>query len=762
MKDKSAAPGSKSDDNPAMTAFIDALMSKMTLQEKLGQLNLVTSNIPVEQDRADDIRAGRVGGMLGGLDKCTFGVNGPRALREIQEIAVKETRLGIPLLFAYDVIHGHQTVFPIPLALSCSWDMEHVRTSARMAAREASASGLNWVFSPMLDIGRDPRWGRIAEGAGEDPYLGSEIARAMIHGLQGDDLSHPESVMACIKHFVAYGAAEGGRDYNNADMSPTRLHDIYLPPFVAAVEAGAASAMMSFSAVNGMPCHADEDLLGRFLDGVFKVSDFNAIPEMIAHGLGDENGQINEADPLETLSERALRAGVHMDMMGKGYITRLEASLAAGRISQQHVDDACRAVLEVKYKLGLFADPFARFDEDRAARNLFAPEYRDAARTVAAESCVLLKNQGGVLPLATSGITVAVVGPLADDRKNILGPWSFQGDSSKAVTVVDGIRNVAGPGVTLLHAKGANITEDRRMVELLNFSGPKVEIDPRSPDEMIAEAVAAAQAADVVVAVLGEAAEMSGEAASRLDIGIPENQRDLLKALKKTGKPVVLVTMNGRPLTLPWENENVAAILVAWFGGCEAGNAIADLLFGARNPCGKLSTTWPRHVGQVPQSYYHANTGRPGNPQEDPGKYTTRCYLDGSSQPLFPFGFGLSYTSFAYGPLQADKTELAGDDVLTVSAVVTNTGTREGCEIVQMYVTDPVASVVRPVKLLRGFQKIALHPGEQRTVTFTVTTTDLEFHDAQLQRVWEPGRFVIGIGPNSDDLRTIDVRWHKP
>lgn len=748
-------------DTSAMTAFLDGLMAKMSLPEKLGQLNLVTSNIPIEQNRVEEIRNGRVGGMLGGLDKCTFGVNGPKALHHIQKIAVEESRLGIPLLFAYDVIHGHQTVFPIPLALSCSWDLQHVESSARMAAREASASGLNWVFSPMVDIGRDPRWGRIAEGSGEDPYLGSEIAKAMIRGLQGNDLSNPDSVMACIKHFVGYGAAESGRDYNNADMSLTRLHDVYLPPFLAAVEAGAGSAMMSFSAVNGLPSHADQDLLGRFLPGVLKVSDFNGIPEMISHGLGDEDGQIDEEDPLQTLSERALRAGVQMDMMGWGYISRLETALAAGRITQQQIDAACRAILEAKYKLGLFADPFARFDEQRAARDILAPEYRVAARKVAAECCVLLKNQDDLLPLAKSGVTLAVVGPLADDRKNVLGPWSFQGDGDKAVSVLEGIGNVAGSGVTTIHAKGANITEDRRMVELLNFAGHKVELDPRSPAILIAEAVAAAQAADVVVAVLGEAAEMSGESASRLDIGLPENQRDLLKALHATGKPIVLVTMNGRPLTLPWEQEHIPAILVTWFGGHEAGNAIADLLFGDRNPCGKLTTTWPRHVGQVPLTYQHANTGRPGNPDQDPGKYSTRCYLDGSSKPLFPFGFGLSYTSFTYGPVTADKTTLADDDTLTISIPITNTGRRAGQEIVQLYLTDPVASLVQPVKSLRGFQKIALQPGEAQTVSFTITTKDLEFHDAQLRRIWEPGKFTIAIGPNSDDTQSLDVHWSK-
>lgn len=747
-------------DPRAMAAFIDALMAKMTLQEKLGQMNLLTTNVPMDDNRAEDIRVGLAGGVLGGLDKISFGVNGPEGLRRIQEVAVKESRLGIPLLLAFDVIHGHQTVFPIPLALSCSWDLDHVENTARTAAREASASGINWVFSPMVDIGRDPRWGRIAESSGEDPYLGSQIARAMIRGLQGGDLSRPDSVLACVKHFAGYGAAEGGRDYNNADMSPTRLHDFYLPPFAAAVEEGAGSAMPSFAAVNGIPSHADRDLMEQFLGGVLKVSDFNGIPEMIAHGLGDEQGQINEDDPLETLTERSLRAGVQMDMMGKGFISRLEKSLAEGRVTQQQIDDACRAVLEAKYKLGLFDDPFARFDAARLERDVLRPEYRAAARQVAAECCVLLKNDNALLPLPKQG-TIAVIGPLADDQKNILGPWSFQGDSGTAVSVLEGLRMAVGEKAQIVHAKGANIIENRRMVELANFAGPKVSVDPRSPIDMMTEAVETARSADVVVAVLGEAAEMSGEAASRMDIGLPENQRDLLKALVQTGKPIVLVTMNGRPLTLSWEAETIPAILVSWFGGAEAGNAIADLLFGDRVPCGKLSTTWPRHVGQVPLSYYHDTTGRPGNPQEDPGKYTTRCYLDGSSEPLFPFGFGLSYTRFEYGDVLVDKAELVGDDVLTVSVSVRNSGACAGKEVVQLYVTDPVASRVRPVKLLRGFTKVALQPGEERQISFTLTPRDLEFHDAQLHRIWEAGRFIIGVGPNSRDTQTVSVRWSK-
>ncbi|MCR4377873.1 MAG: beta-glucosidase BglX [Rhodospirillales bacterium] len=742
-----------------MKTAIDALMAKMTLGEKLGQLNLVTSNVPIDPERADDVRAGRVGGMLGGLFPCTFGVDGPSGLRQIQEIAVHESRLGIPLLLGFDVIHGHQTVFPIPLAQSCSWDLDHIQAGARIAAREASASGLNWAFSPMVDIARDPRWGRVAEGAGEDPYLGSRVAEAMVRGLQGEDLAAADSIMACVKHFVGYGAVEGGRDYNNADMSPARLHDIYLPPFLAAVEAGAGSAMLSFSALNGLPSHADRNLMEQCLSGVLKVSDFDAIPEMIAHGLGDENGQIDEDDPLQTLTERALRAGVQMDMMGHGYTTRLEKALAAGRVTEAEIDSACRAVLEAKWKLGLFAEPFARFDPERETRDILTTGHRTVARDVAADCCVLLKNDGDLLPLKRSGLNLAVVGPLADDRWNILGPWSFQGNPDHAVSILDGIRNVGGDDVRIQCAKGANVTEDRRMVELLNFAGPKVSIDPRSPADLIAEAVSAAQDADVVVAVLGEAAEMSGEAASRLDIGIPENQRDLLMALHRTGKPIVLVTLNGRPLTLPWEAQNIPAILVSWFGGSESGNAVAELLFGIRAPSGKLTTTWPRHVGQVPLSYDRPTTGRPGDPGQDPGKYSTRCYLDGPSTPLFPFGFGLSYTTFAYGPVTVDKAEPCDDEILTVCVDVTNTGGRAGREVVQMYVTDPVASMVRPGKMLKGFQKISLEAGETKTVTFTLSRQDLQFHNQNLDLVWEPGRFVIGVGPHAQDVRTVTVRW---
>ncbi|GEO82884.1 beta-glucosidase BglX [Pararhodospirillum oryzae] len=748
-------------DDAATTSFVDGLMARLSLAEKLGQLNLLTASLPIGKERADEIRAGRVGGLLGGLFPCSFGVGGPRALREVQEIAVHESRLGIPLLLAYDVIHGHQTVFPIPLALSCAWDMAVVETAARWAAREASAQGLNWVFSPMVDIGRDPRWGRIAEGPGEDPYLGACVARAMVKGLQGDDLRQPDTVMACVKHFVGYGAAEGGRDYNNADMSPARLREVYLPPFQAAVAAGAGSAMLSFLALNGMPSHADAALIEECLGGLLTVSDFDGIPEMIAHGLGDEEGRIDEADPLQTLAERSLRAGVHMDMMGHAYATRLEAALAAGRVTQAHIDAACRAVLRAKVRLGLFDDPFARFDEARAARTVHAPEARAAARAAAAQSCVLLQNKGDLLPLPRQTLNLAVIGPLADDTANILGPWSFQGDPGTAVSVLEGIRQAAGPGVRVAHARGANITDDPRMLELANFAGPRVVNDPRPPETLIAEAVAVASAADVVVAVMGEASEMSGEAASRQDLGLPGGQRRLLEALHDTGTPIVLVVMNGRPLTLSWETDHLPALLVAWFGGCEAGAAIAELLFGDRAPSGRLSTTWPRQVGQIPLSYDHASTGRPGDPKADPGKYSTRCYLDGPSTPLFPFGFGLGYTTFAYDDLAVDKATAVGADTVMVSVRVTNTGSRAGQETVQLYVGDPVASVVRPVRRLRGFQKIPLEPGEARRVSFEVTTRDLEFFHPTRGWGWEAGAFLLGIGPHAEATQTVRVDWRK-
>ena len=746
-----------------MTSCVSNLLSQMTLEEKFGQLNLLCTNAPASTEIEEKITTGAVGGLFGDFLGGSFGITGPQPLRKMQELAVEGSRLRIPLLLGFDVIHGHRTIFPIPLGSSCSWNMDHVRTIAHISAIEASANGLNWVFSPMLDIG-DPRWGRVAEGGGEDPYLGARIAEAAISGYQGNKLSNPDSVMACAKHFIGYGSAEGGRDYNSANMSLARLHNTYLPPFMAAAKAGVGSVMMSLNRVNDLPSHANGNLIKRFLRKACKfhslvTADFDAISELSKFGLGDENGQRDD-NPLKTASIRALKAGVQIDMMSQGYISTLAAAVAEGRIEIAQVDDACRTVLEMKYKLGLFDDPYRGCTLERHARSILTPEHRSAAREIAGDSCVLLKNEKSLLPLRLTSGAIAVVGPLADDRWNILGPWSYAGDPKHSISVLEGIKNMVGDKTEVRYAKGANITNDPTIAQRLNFAGKKVEIDSRSSKELICEAVAAAKNAEIVIAVLGEAAEMSGESASRMDIGIPQDQRALLKALAKTGKPIILVLMNGRPLTLQWEHENIPAILETWFPGTEGGNAIADILFGIRNPSGKLTMTFPRHVGQIPLRYDHKKTGRPSHERFE--KYSTNCYLDGQSDPLYQFGHGLSYTSFSYSEATAKNECLMGEsDKLDVSVTVRNTGTRFGEETVQLYITDPCASIPRPEIELKGFQKIKLQPGEAKAVTFTITPDDLKFYNEKLQHIWEPGEFIIGIGPNAHDLKIMSVNWKK-
>ncbi|MGZ9097517.1 MAG: beta-glucosidase BglX [Micavibrio sp.] len=733
-----------------MMHFIDALMNRMTLDEKIGQLNLLApgSNINtgavVNTDVEQKIRAGLAGGM--------FGIRSPGAIRQAQQMAVEESRLGIPLIFGSDVIHGHETIFPIPLGLSCTWDMALIEKSARIAATEASADGLNWVFSPMVDIARDPRWGRIAEGAGEDPFLGSRIAEAMIRGYQGNDLAATDTVMACVKHFALYGAAEGGRDYNSVDMSPLLMKEIYLPPFEAAIRAGAASLMTAFNDINGTPATAHKKLIGDILrrDWGFSglvVSDYTGVNEMTPHGLG----------PLEKVSALALRAGVDMDMVGEGFLTTLKKSLAKGVVSEVQIDQACRRVLEAKWKLGLFGDPYQYLSEERAAQKIMTAENRQDARDMVARSCVLLKNDHQTLPLPKTG-TIALIGPLANDRKNMLGTWAISGDPEKCISVLDGMRNVAGPGVTIHYAKGANIVDDPQMAERLNVFGPIVEIDTRPPEQLIAEALDVAAKSDIIVAVLGEAKEHSGESASRSEIGIPKAQRPLLEALAATGKPVVLLIMSGRPLTLEWENDHVAAMVVGWFGGTESGNGMADVLFGNHNPSGKLTATFPRNVGQIPLYYNHKSTGRP---YAGTFKKFTSCYLDVPNEPLFPFGYGLSYTTFDYGPVRLNKTVLRGNEKLTASVTLTNTGRYAGEETVQLYITDPVAKRTRPVRELKGFQKILLQPGEQKTVTFDITPDDLKYHITDRNYNWESGDFVIQIGPHSSATQSANVKWVK-
>jgi beta-glucosidase len=682
-----------------------------------------------------------------------FGLYGADNVEKIQEIAVKESRLHIPLIFGLDVIHGHRTIFPIPLGMSASWDLGLIKQSAQLAAKEATAEGLNWVFSPMVDIARDPRWGRISEGSGEDPWYGSQVAKAVVQGYQGTDLANADAVMACVKHFALYGGAEAGREYNTVDMSLNRMYNDYLPPYKAAVDAGAGSFMSSFNTINGVPATVNRWLLTDLLRKEwgfkgFVVSDYTAVSEVTNHGLGD----------LQTVSALALKAGLDMDMVAEGFLTTLKKSLNEGKVTQQEIDLACRRVLEAKYKLGLFANPYKSIDPKREQTDVFTTENRAFARKMAEHSFVLLKNQDQTLPLKKSG-TIALVGPLADNHSEMLGTWVIAGDPNKSVSVMEGIKNVVGDNVKLLYARGANITDDSLLYTRAFPFGQGMPKDKRSPKEMIDEAVETAKKSDVVVAVVGESANMSGESSSRSDISIPESQRDLLKALAETGKPLVIVLFNGRPLTLPWENKHASAILDAWAPGTEAGNAIADVLFGNYNPSGKITATFPRSVGQIPIYYAEKNTGRPFNGQGS-AKFKSD-YLDIPNTPLYPFGYGLSYTSFSYGDVKLSKTDLKGDETLKATVTVTNTGKYEGEEVVQLYISDPVASISRAVEELKNFQKIDLKPGESRDVTFDVTTADLKFYNNRLVYEWEPGQFIIRIGANSADTHSAPVQWIK-
>ncbi len=736
-------------DSYRMNNFISNLMKKMTSDEKIGQLNLLTpgggiaTGAVVSSDVETKISKGEAGGL--------FGLIGEAKIRQAQEIAVNKSRLKIPLLFGSDVIHGYKTTFPIPLGLSCSWDIPMIERSARMAATEATADGLNWAFSPMVDIARDPRWGRIAEGAGEDPYLGSQIAKAMVQGYQGNDLSLNNTLMSCVKHFALYGAAEGGRDYNTVDMSPVKMYNYYLPPYKAAVDAGTGSVMSSFNIIDQLPATGNKWLLNDLLRKQwgftgFVVSDYTGINEMTDHGMGD----------LQTVSALALNAGLDMDMVGEGFLTTLKKSLKEGQVTQKQIDDACRRILEAKYKLGLFTDPYRYCDPERAAKEILSADKRMAAREFAEHSFVLLKNSGQVLPLKKSG-TIALIGPLANDRSNMLGTWAVSGNSELSVPVLDGMKNAGGSGITVLYAKGANISDDTAFAKKINVFGTRIDIDKRSPQEMIDEAVGIANRSDVIVAVVGEASEMSGESSSRSDISIPASQLILLKELKKTGKPLVLVIMSGRPLTLNWESENANAILFTWHAGQEAGNAIANVLFGHYNPSGKLTTSFPRNVGQIPIYYNYLNTGRP-NAGDDFHKFRSN-YLDVENSPLFPFGYGLSYTSFTYGDLKLNSNTVNSTGMITALITVTNTGNYDGDEVVQLYIRDRVASIVRPVKELKGFQKIFLKKGESKQVIFNISAADLKFYNSVLKYAAEPGDFKVFIGTNSQNLKEGNFRF---
>ena len=733
-----------------MNTFIKTLMSKMTLDEKLGQLNLPGSgDIVTGQAKSSDIGKKIRDGKVGGL----FNIKSVAKIREVQRVAVEESRLKIPLIFGMDVIHGYETVFPIPLGLSCSWDMNLIQRSAQIAANEASADGICWTFSPMVDISRDPRWGRIAEGSGEDPFLGYHIAQAMVRGYQGN-LSKNNNIMACVKHYALYGAAEAGRDYNTTDMSYQRMFNEYLPPYKGAVDAGVGSVMASFNDVNGIPATANKFLQTDVLRKQwgfkgFVVTDYTGINEMTAHGLGD----------LKTVSALALKAGIDMDMVGEGFLTTLKQSLKEGKVTQAEIDNACRLVLEAKYKLGLFDNPYKYCDENRAKTEVFSAANRAEARRLAADCFVLLKNQNNVLPLKKSG-TIAVVGPLGNDRVNMPGTWSVAAKFDQSVSLVDGLKSVAGNNAKIVYAKGSNLDYDSLFEQRATMFGKGMGRDNRSPNEMLQEALNVSKDADVIVAALGESAEMSGESSSRSDINIPQAQKDLLQALLKTGKPVVLVLFTGRPLTIKWENENVPAILNVWFGGSEAGNAIADVLFGDVNPSGKLTTTWPQNVGQIPLYYNHKSTGRPLPEGKWFEKFRSN-YLDVSNDPVYPFGYGLSYTSFSYGDVKLSTTNPKGAQTVVASVTVTNTGNRAGKEVVQLYVHDVVGANTRPVKELKGFIKMELQPGETKTASFNVTVDALKYYHFDNSYGWEPGEVEIMIGPNSRDVKVAKLNWSK-
>jgi beta-glucosidase len=739
----SASPPPLMREHAEREAYIAKLMARMTVDEKIGQLRLVSLPAGANPDKPKllaDIRAGRVGAI--------FNTVTPQDIRVLQDAAM-QSRLKIPLFFAYDVIHGMRTIFPIGLGLASSWNLDAVNLAGRISAIEASADGLDVTWSPMVDISRDPRWGRNSEGFGEDTYLVSQMGAALVKAYQGSDPGAPGSILAMVKHFAAYGAVEGGRDYNTVDMSLQRLFQDYLPPYKAALDAGAAGVMIALNSLNGVPATGDKWLLQDVLrkQWGFKgitISDHGAIMEMIRHGVAADG---------EDAARLAITAGADMSMSDTMYGKYLKPLLDSGRVSIADLDRATRDVLRVKYDLGLFGNAYRHLgppENDPADVNAESRMHRGAARQVARESLVLLKNRGGVLPLKKQG-AIAVVGPLAKSQRDMMGNWSAAGRPEKTVSVYQGIADAVGGRARLLYAKGANVIDDPEIVKYLNLYEQDVSVDPRPPARLIDEAVATARKADVVVAVVGESQGMAHEASSRTDIVIPENQMRLLKALKATGKPLVLVLMNGRPLSLVWENDNADAMLETWFAGTEGGNAIADVLFGDYNPSGKLPVTFPRSVGQIPLYYNHLNTGRPFDPQH-PDKYTSR-YFDAANGPLFPFGYGLSYTTFSVSDVALSRPDMARDGTLQASVTVTNTGNREGATVVQLYIQDPVASISRPVKELKHFQKIVLKAGESRRVVFTLDENDLSFYNAQLQYVAEPGLFNVYVGLDSQDVK---------
>lgn len=741
----SAAIPANETEQAQMDAFITELMSKMTLDEKLGQLNLptggdITTGAAIESNIGAAAAAGQIGG--------TFNIKGAQKNYEVQRLAVENSRLGIPLLIGQDVIHGYETVFPIPLALSCSWDMDAIERSARIAAIESSAAGINWTFSPMVDISRDPRWGRMAEGAGEDPYLGSQVARAMVRGYQGkDNLKGNSDILACVKHFALYGASEAGRDYNTVDMSRLRMYNEYFAPYKAAVDEGAATVMTSFNLVDGVPATENKWLVTDVLrdqwgfDGMV-VTDYGSIGEVAVHGL----------EKLPEASARALKAGTDMDMCSFGFIGTLKQGLEKGSVTMADIDKAVRRILEAKYKLGLFENPYKYNDVAREATDIYTPEHRAAARRIATETFVLLKNEGNVLPLAKKG-TIALVGPLADAANQMAGTWSVAAAHDKYKSLKKGFEDAVGKKAKILYAKGANIESDP-VRETAQTWGNSIR-DPRTDEELLAEAIAVASRADVIVAAVGEGIEGSGESSSRTDISLPASQKRLLEAMLATGKPVVMLNFSGRPTVMTWESENVPAIMNVWFAGSETADAIPDVVFGDVTPSGKLTASMPRSVGQIPIYYNHFNTGRPKTPDDGVFQMYRSNYLDSKSAPLYPFGYGLSYTDFAYSDFALDNATLKSDGTITASVTVTNKGKRAGDEIVQFYIRDVAGSIARPVKELKHFERISLKPGESKRVAFKITPETLKFYNYDLDFVAEPGDFLVMVGPDSERVEAL-------
>ena len=705
----------------------DSIINLMTINEKIGQLSLFTSDWSttgptMRKDYIDLIKQGKAGNI--------FNAYTVDYVKDLQKIAMEETRMHIPMLFGYDVIHGHRTIFPIPLAQASSWDTAAIEKAERIAAIEATAEGLNWTFAPMVDLARDPRWGRVMEGSGEDTWLGGLIAAARVRGFQGSDLSDKSSMLACVKHFAAYGAPQGGRDYNTVDMSERSLYEWYLPVYKSAVNAGVASVMTSFNEIAGIPSTSNKWLLTDLLHNEWKfkgfvVTDYSSINELINHGVAVD---LSEAASL------SINAGVDMDMQGSAFVSHLDDLVKSGKVSEETLNSAVKRILVAKYELGLFDDPYKYCDKKREKEEIMRPEYLDFAREFAGKSCVLLKNEKGTLPVREDIKTLAVIGPLADSKADMLGFWSAAGQWEKCVTLLEGINNKVNGTVKILSAKGCNVNDD-------NTSG-------------INQAVSVARRADFVILALGESKEMSGESASRTDIDLPGVQIELARAVIRTGKPVAVVLFNGRPLAIQELDEIAPAILDAWFGGTQAGNGIADVLFGDVNPSGKLTMTFPRNVGQIPIFYNTKNTGRPINPEKPYEKFKSN-YLDSPNTPLYPFGYGLSYTSFKYSVISLNKTGFQKDDHITASVDITNTGDRDGEEIAQLYVYDLVGDVTRPLKELKGFKKVLIEKGKTVSVTFTLSPSDLSYYHTDMSFSFDPGDFELFIGPNSSEGSSV-------